>query len=82
MPTECQKKECLTSSLMHTNNVYDMLEERCRFILSYYSETPVARTPLEPRKYVRDRGKKVKISHSLIAVGAVGFRVPLYLGHN
>ena len=25
--------------------------------------------------------KKVKVSHSLIAVGAVGVRVPLYLGH-
>ena len=29
-------------------------------------------------------GKKVKIkvSHSLIAIGAVGVRVPLYLGHS
>ena len=26
--------------------------------------------------------KKVKVSHSLIAVGAVGDRVPLYLGHS
>ena len=26
--------------------------------------------------------KKVKVSHSLIAVGAVGVRVPLYLGHS
>ena len=25
--------------------------------------------------------KKVKVSHSLTAVGAVGVRVPLYLGH-
>ena len=25
--------------------------------------------------------KKVKVSHSLIALGAVGVRVPLYLGH-
>ena len=25
---------------------------------------------------------KVKVSHSLIAVGAVGVRVPLYLGHS
>ena len=24
---------------------------------------------------------KVKVSHSLIAIGAVGVRVPLYLGH-
>ena len=29
------------------------------------------------------RGKvKVKVSHSLIAVGAVGVRVPLFLGHS
>ena len=26
--------------------------------------------------------KKVKVSHSLIAIGAVGVRVPLYLGHS
>ena len=26
--------------------------------------------------------KKVKVSHSLLAVGAVGVRVPLYLGHS
>ena len=26
--------------------------------------------------------KKVKVSHSLIAVGAVGVRIPLYLGHS
>ena len=26
--------------------------------------------------------KEVKVSHSLIAVGAVGVRVPLYLGHS
>ena len=26
--------------------------------------------------------KKVKVSHSLIAVGAVGVRFPLYLGHS
>ena len=26
--------------------------------------------------------KKVKVSHSLIAVGAVGARVPLCLGHS
>ena len=26
--------------------------------------------------------KKVKVSHSLIVVGAVGVRVPLYLGHS
>ena len=26
--------------------------------------------------------KKVKVSHSLIAVGAAGVRVPLYLGHS
>ena len=26
--------------------------------------------------------KKVEVSHSLIAVGAVGDRVPLYLGHS
>ena len=26
--------------------------------------------------------KKVKVSHSLIAVGAVGVRVSLYLGHS
>ena len=26
--------------------------------------------------------KKVKVSHSLIAVGAVGVRVPLCLGHS
>ena len=26
--------------------------------------------------------KKVKVSHSLIAVGAVGVRVPLYLEHS
>ena len=26
--------------------------------------------------------KGVKVSHSLIAVGAVGVRVPLYLGHS
>ena len=26
--------------------------------------------------------KKVKVSHSLIAVGAVRVRVPLYLGHS
>ena len=32
---------------------------------------------LSPRKKV-----KVKVSHSLIAVGAVGVRVPLYLGHS
>ena len=25
---------------------------------------------------------KVKVSHSLIAVGAAGVRVPLYLGHS
>ena len=25
---------------------------------------------------------KVKVSHSLLAVGAVGVRVPLYLGHS
>ena len=25
---------------------------------------------------------KVKVSHSLMAVGAVGVRVPLYLGHS
>ena len=25
---------------------------------------------------------KVKVSHSLITVGAVGVRVPLYLGHS
>ena len=28
------------------------------------------------------RVKKVKVSDSLIAVGAVGVRVPLYLGHS
>ena len=28
------------------------------------------------------RVKKVKVSHSLTAVGAVGVRVPLYLGHS
>ena len=27
-------------------------------------------------------GKKVKVFNSLIAVGAVGFRDPLYLGHS
>ena len=27
-------------------------------------------------------GKKVKVSHILIALGAVGVRVPLYLGHS
>ena len=26
--------------------------------------------------------KKVKVPHSLIAVGVVGVRVPLYLGHS
>ena len=26
--------------------------------------------------------KKVKVSHSLITVGAVGVRIPLYLGHS
>ena len=25
---------------------------------------------------------KVDVSHSLIAVGAMGVRIPLYLGHN
>ena len=25
---------------------------------------------------------KVKVSHSLLAIGAVGVRVPLYLGHS
>ena len=25
---------------------------------------------------------KIKVSHSLIAVGAVGVRVPMYLGHS
>ena len=26
--------------------------------------------------------KKVTVSHSLVAIGAVGVRVPLYLGHS
>ena len=26
--------------------------------------------------------KRVKVSHSLIAIGAVGVRVPLFLGHS
>ena len=30
----------------------------------------------------QDKKVKVKVSHSLIAVGAVGVRVPLYLGHS
>ena len=29
-----------------------------------------------------DHALKKKVSHSLIAVGAVGIRVPLYLGHS
>ena len=35
-------------------------------------------------KVCNDEGGKVKVkvSHSLIAVGAVGVRVPLYLGHS
>ena len=40
---------------------------------------------LEKREYLvitRDKKVKVKVSHSLIAVGAVGVRVPLYLGHS
>ena len=32
-------------------------------------------------KFERE-GKKVKVSHSLIAVGAVGVRVLLYFGHS
>ena len=35
--------------------------------------------------YVRNQSiqcLKVKVSHSLLAVGAVGVRVPLYLGHS
>ena len=31
---------------------------------------------------IRIRTIKVKVSHSLFAVGAVGVRVPLYLGHS
>ena len=37
----------------------------------------LARAVCEPFK-----SKKVKVSHSLLAVGAVGVRVPLYLGHS
>ena len=32
--------------------------------------------------YSQCKKVKVKVSHSLIAVGAVGVRVPLYLGHS
>ena len=35
-----------------------------------------------PDKKVIENKVKVKVSHSLIAVGAVGVRVPLYLGHS
>ena len=31
---------------------------------------------------LKNKKVKVKVSHSLIAVGAVGVRVPLYLGHS
>ena len=55
--------------------------------LPVYSITSVARTSLDHEnifvtEVVRAKKVKVKVSHSLIAVGAVGVRVPLYLGHS
>ena len=37
---------------------------------------------IDPPGWETHGAKKVKVSHSLIAVGAVGVRVPLYLGHS
>ena len=37
---------------------------------------------LAPLAFVCPFIKKVKVSHSLIAVWAVGVRVPLYIGHS
>ena len=36
----------------------------------------------ETEYFIIYTGIKVKVSHSLIAVGAAGVRVPLYLGHS
>ena len=34
------------------------------------------------QRQLHTNGKKVKVSHSLMTVGAVEVRVPLYLGHS
>ena len=44
---------------------------------------PSCKTDLDPCDCLgRVKKVKIKVSHSLIAVGAVGVRVPLYLGHS
>ena len=60
---------CKTEVYMFQNNPKDL--------------DPSCKTDLDPCDCLgRVKKVKIKVSHSLIAVGAVGVRVPLYLGHS
>ena len=56
------------------NFITDRLENRNTWIASQFY--------CEKWKQVIVKVHVVKVSHSLIAVGAVGVRIPLYLGHS
>ena len=58
-------------------------------VINLIRDTPLQLPITMESKWVRYRFShfyqlkvKVKVSHSLLAVGAVGVRVPLYLGHS
>ena len=76
---------CPSSHCSNSNAVQVFMYAFCNDWLVGYGLTALLRQYLRLEVSVRERErhvKKVKVSHSLIAIGAVGDRVPLYLGHS
>ena len=60
-----------------------LIPDQCLSIYFFLTQQRIITKTIKSRKDLSEMVKvKVKVSHSLIAVGAVGIRVPLYLGHS
>ena len=57
-----------------TSSIDFSCSHACKLLLLKSNKTKFQHSPVNV--------KRIKISHSLIAVGAVEVRIPLYLGHN
>ena len=51
-------------------------------ILTYLNESFLNKLMIQVITRTKVKKKQLKLSHSLTAEGAVGVRVPLYLGHS